>query len=295
LLFGGNLIFCVAVNCFVMISGYFLIYKTSYRWNSLIRLWLQVLFYSVMITFVCWAMFGSKIDYTAFFPVSTKKYWFVTSYIGLMLIAPFLSKLAVSLSKRQYAFMLVLLFIIDFKYPFGRLYSNYDSIIHFASLFLGAGYLRMFGNPIKIIKPWTMFLIIWLFVLGVFMLYNFHRGVGDLKNTGYNGLILFISIAFFLVVMEGKWFDSNFMKGISKLAPYCFGVYLIHDNVQVRHLLWDYVSSFHFDSWYLLITIAVSLIVFLICIFFDFIRTKIFSLLRIDNLAITISEEFPNI
>ena len=53
-LWGLNTFCFVAVNCFVLISGYFLV-TASFRWKKLLLLWTQVLFYSLLIfsSFIC--------------------------------------------------------------------------------------------------------------------------------------------------------------------------------------------------------------------------------------------------
>ena len=67
-LFGGGnyvslealyVISCVAVNCFVMISGYFLIDKMSYRWKGILNVWLETFFYSVSFLVASFGLNGS--------------------------------------------------------------------------------------------------------------------------------------------------------------------------------------------------------------------------------------------
>ena len=48
--------FCiVAVNCYVLISGYFLV-ESSFKWKKLVELILQVLFYSILVPVTMWAV-----------------------------------------------------------------------------------------------------------------------------------------------------------------------------------------------------------------------------------------------
>ena len=37
-----------AVNCYVLISGYFLIDSTSFRWSKIFSLWIETFFYSIL-------------------------------------------------------------------------------------------------------------------------------------------------------------------------------------------------------------------------------------------------------
>lgn len=76
----------VAVNCFVFISGYFTINDSTLRINKLIRLWLQVLFYSLVISVVMYLLYGDisiKDVLKSAIPIKTNMYWFMTNYFDL--------------------------------------------------------------------------------------------------------------------------------------------------------------------------------------------------------------------
>ena len=70
-----------------------------------------------------------------------------------------------------------------------------------------------------------------------------------------------------------------------KVAPYTFGIYLIHDHLMVRDWLWKIVSLTSYGQrWdYSLYVFILSLLVFVICTFVDAVRKKIFSLFDIDG------------
>ena len=70
-----------------------------------------------------------------------------------------------------------------------------------------------------------------------------------------------------------------------KVAPYTFGIYLIHDHLMVRDLLWKIVSLPSYGQrWdYSLYVFTLSLLVFVICALVDAVRKRIFSLFDIDE------------
>lgn len=86
-----------------MISGYFLIEKTSYRWKGIVNVWIETFFYSVLFLFAAWYQDG-YISITDIihhiFPIWGQQYWFVTFYFGMMLLAPLIAKLVVALNER---------------------------------------------------------------------------------------------------------------------------------------------------------------------------------------------------
>ena len=99
--------FClVAVNVYVLISGYFGIGEqeqdATFRKIEMqevlkkpFRIYLQVWFYSVAIGFIFLLTGLQEFDiYTGFtylFPLSTEHYWFATAYLLLTLLMPFLN------------------------------------------------------------------------------------------------------------------------------------------------------------------------------------------------------------
>ena len=100
--------FCsVAVNGYMLISGYFLC-TSSFKLNRLIRLWLQVWFYSV--TFGVLAAAAGVVEETAvdahyyltlLFPISMDHYWFMTAYLFLYVLTPFAGLAVRQMTKGQ--------------------------------------------------------------------------------------------------------------------------------------------------------------------------------------------------
>ena len=90
--------FCiVAVNCYVLLSGYFL-KEAGWKPGRVWSLLCQVLFYSLLIpvfllmTGVVPAGALGVYDWLGFaFPFGTEHYWFATAYLVMYLFAPFLT------------------------------------------------------------------------------------------------------------------------------------------------------------------------------------------------------------
>lgn len=89
---GGRL----GVNIFVLISGYFLI-NSKFKPKKLLSLFIQVWFFSISIYLIFLISGGISFTWGSFlcniFPVVTSQYWFITTYIGLYLLSPFINKL----------------------------------------------------------------------------------------------------------------------------------------------------------------------------------------------------------
>ena len=97
--------FCgVAVNCFVLISGYFLA-EQKFRFSRLLRLAIEVLFYSWGILLVNALLLHRSLSMkdllTLALPISYGHFWFISAYFGLSLLAPVLNWGLAGMTRRQ--------------------------------------------------------------------------------------------------------------------------------------------------------------------------------------------------
>jgi len=287
----------VAVNCYVMITGYFLIIKTDYRWSGVVHVVIQTLFYSLVFLLLAVLL---KYDYSktqllkSFFPIHQWGYWFVTVYVGLLLIAPLLSRIASTLTKRQFQIVLAVLFVMNFQYLYGNVYAGHRTIIFFGFLFLLAGYIKIHGVPQWILNHRTkLFVGIWLCLTILASLVNLEKGNFELIGTAYDGPILFLSVMTFIVFINAK-LDGRFCQVIARLAPYTFGVYLIHTNCFVNDHLWSLLPS-EYNYPIIVHCVLFCVLLFIICVAIDFIRDCLFKLVRADVLIKRISDKLPQL
>ncbi len=99
----------VAVNCFVLITGY-VSYGKEKKFYRLFTLWLEVIFYSVVITTIFKFIYPDEIGLEHFWKgiiptLYTKgqfsRYWFFTAYAGMFLLSPF-----VNLGLKHFSYLL---------------------------------------------------------------------------------------------------------------------------------------------------------------------------------------------
>ena len=81
----------VTINLYVLISGYFFV-EANWKFSRLITLWLQVMFYSIGVPAVCFALgigevrqWGLYDWINVLFPIQMEHYWFMTAYVVLYL------------------------------------------------------------------------------------------------------------------------------------------------------------------------------------------------------------------
>ena len=104
----------IGVVVFVMISGYWGIKRRLYKLLYILSL---IVFYNLIGFLVAHFIFGKQLvlsDFLCvFLPFSHGKYWFMTSYLVLFMVAPYINKILESFTKREFAiYLLVIGFIV---------------------------------------------------------------------------------------------------------------------------------------------------------------------------------------
>ena len=291
--------FCiVAVNTYVLVSGYFLV-ESGFKLRRLIILVGQLLFYSVMVPVVlvvCGVLPTSEltiyhlINYV--FPVQMEHYWFATAYILMYLFVPVLSAGVKQLSKKQLQTTIILLVIVfaviksvlPFKLIIDK--NGYD-VVWFICLFLIAAYIRLHGTG-RIKKSLHGFVLYALSAIGIFTLSNLIAFISNRLGKfdyfasltfNYNHVLCLIgSIGLFLGFLYWEMPEGKFATLARKIAPYTFGVYLLHENMEIRYLWpqWLGTDKFADGSWSVLHWIFSIIVVFTVGITVDYLRSLIF-------------------
>ena len=107
----------VAVNCFVLISGYFLSQK-NVSLKKIVALWFQVWTYSVAIYLVLCAMPGVDVNFSipalveCLCPLLSNQYWFFTCYLLLYMFSPVLNRLIAVWDQQEHQKILIALIAI---------------------------------------------------------------------------------------------------------------------------------------------------------------------------------------
>lgn len=242
--FGAGL----GINCFVLISGYFMV-KSRITFRKIALLIGEVLFYSIAVC-ALFLIMGEPIStgqlIYSILPIHKSGYWFITTYLGLILLSPILNQALLSFSKKQVQTTIGLLLMLAFWiYPSSLL-------IWFILLYAIAAYIRLFiANSAKLAKLSISTVLATLAILTIVCcslpiinehLHPDHRIYSHLTNRlnyiilGKNSLyILIMSIATFIFFLHLK---IRYNKWINIIAASTLGVYLIHDNYLVRPYLW---------------------------------------------------------
>lgn len=102
----GNALVAVAVDCFVLISGYFGI---KWKPRSFLGLFFQIEFYSVVVLTLAILFFGYNFTIpSGLLPFNPEGLWFVPVYTFLYLISPLLNQVIESKVLHKYTVLILL-------------------------------------------------------------------------------------------------------------------------------------------------------------------------------------------
>lgn len=288
----------VAVNCFVMITGYFMSTAKEISYKKLIRLWITVVTYSLGIYIALCIVPFSSTQFSAkelinnALPVISRRYWFITCYFILYLLAPFLNKLIDTLDQKSYKTLLLIMFIVFVCVP--TVYYFSDTVdMHsgytfcwFVVLYLFAAYIRRFSIKER---PFGWLYLAFSAAVAISMIvFDVLPSESDIfikgynQNPHYNSILVFAaSICLFLFFKNNNISsDGKLSKPITKISSLTLAVYLIHENQYTSPIIWnkivklsDYQDNQILFCGRLLISI---LAIFVVCIIIEFIRSKLY-------------------
>lgn len=248
----------VAVNVYMLISGYFLI-KSEFKVKRLIELICQILFYTIVIEVVLVAggiLPGETLSINRFlqiiFPLQMEHYWFMTAYIIMYLFSPLLSVAVRHMEQKQLrnTIIALLLFFSISKslLPFQLTidHKGYDGM-WFICVFLVAAYIRLYGLPFLgkgSCRGWICYLVSGSGIFIVTMLIRLvYLKTGSLDHFigaafHYNHILnLLAAVGLFYGFLNMKISkESMFFKIVCNIAPYSLGVYLLHEQIALRNL-----------------------------------------------------------
>lgn len=286
----------VGVYLFVLITGYFM-YNSHISFKKLVKLWLPIFFWSVSLTLIC-GIILKQISIISIvkscLPIFFNQYWFMTAYVFMYLLIPFMNKALAQLNPKEEIFLVLLGFILIF--PGKHLYGA--AIVAWLGKFCLTfcfGALIQKRNLLQ--SRYFIFVGKVLFWLGVFVDVLFSLTFSFLAFKLYKpsfikysklsdqGLTIF---AFFTALGLFIWLGSkaiNYNYIINTVASTTFGIYLIHDNRFMESLLW--LRTLHMEKVIMqpayvavLYVLFICIAVFVICSLLEYIRKRVFNKLE---------------
>ena len=284
--------FCyVSVNCYVLISGYFLC-KSSFKLRKVIDIIIEVVFYSVGIYLLFCVLGVETFSVTTLitgylFPIIHGEYWFATVYVVLYLLSPYLNKWLQALDKKEHQKLIALMALVFSIIPSVFFFAGENlgvssgySLIWFIFIYIVSAYIRLYGIKIKNIYLLLIFVISCLVTFGMkyCQLALLGNELWDLYR--YSSItVLPGSVALFMLFVNMKPKSHKVWLFFGKTT---FGVFLIHTQYIMRDkILWkqlikplDYCYSN--TGVFLLHMIISVLLIYVVCSLIDYLRILLF-------------------
>ena len=165
------------VDVFIMISGYFMI-TSQFDIKKTIRrggkIYGAMIFYSIILSIIFFISDPSLININsvikAFTPLMSRTWYFLSNYLIILLLSPFLNKMLASLSKKHYLYFMGIVFVavslwstlaeihgINNVISVNKILDPYmgKSLGGFLLMYIIGGYLRLFvkQKPLEKRKP----------------------------------------------------------------------------------------------------------------------------------------------
>lgn len=302
-----------SVNCYVLISGYFGA-ESKFKLDRLIRIYFQVLFYSVGIAVVMrLCHFDLKSGWlNVLLPITRREYWFATVYMGLCCLTPFLNLALKNISEKQLRQLLLVLGILFCVIP-TCLYADSwledggaYGIVWFVFLYLTGGYIKKYcANGRKksgfyylvsiLILPVSKIIVLLIGKIDVISAALSENTIFKISELLYslNSLpVTCASIFLFLLFCSIEIKSESVSKMINFIGSLTFGIYLIHNNRNLSGHLWEgaRINYWLAEKENILMILGIWIAVFIVCGAIEWIRQPLFALLKIDKLAVRLAD-----
>ncbi|WP_269153777.1 acyltransferase [Limosilactobacillus balticus] len=264
----------VAVNTFILITGYFSYNKNKIFISKISRLVLLMIFWGLSLSLFTMLVLNPVL-FTIHNCLKMVKMaisqWFVIIYSILYLLIPYINIIVRTLSKKNYQKLLMI--AIFFFYIWPTFYTSTTSndagygIVNFVCLYLIGAYIRKFqAGKVAMWKSLSIYIMFSI----ITMVFSFR-----FENAwNYNSIfVLGGAIALFEFFISLK---IKYNPLINKLASFTFSVYLINVNGFFNKFLCQ--TIFHSNEYWqssmiIFNSITAMMGIYIICICLEFLRS----------------------
>jgi len=287
----------VGVAIFFMITGYFQILREKFTVKKVV---IECAFYGVILgitTLIYMGVAGQGLPLLdpvdsfenavkmIFNPASSGVWWFVTAYLLLLVLSPLVNKFFQRLNARGRKAFLILFWALWYSISMlrGETYTGLERALFF---YLMGGYVRLEGKNERGKKFYGLVaLLAWLLgsaafyarvIPGLFDYPVVNEMQGDLRWSLINSVgVPICAYASFKLFCQ---MDLGSKEWMNKIATTTFGIYLIHDSMIGRGLIWHGILKVqtrqYMSVWFPLWSVLTVLGVFIVCAGIDWARQK---------------------
>lgn len=295
----------VAVNVFVLITGFFLI-EQKFKWQKLFSLLFEVAVFSWIILFISKLLGIQNISpnttFDFIFPTFSGLYWFISSYIVLYLIFPFINKFIYALSNQQLKMFAIITLILCclWKYNFSSKSVLWLIVVYFWGACIRLVIENKKQNFLFLTDKKSYNVLLYILCSLVSMISYIYlniKGKTFVNLLIFNNIVVFCASLFlFLFVYKIKIQKNFFSKIIILIAPASLGVYLIHMHPLVSYPIAQILRNITLPYNNLSLSILFfSLFIFITCLILSFIVHKLIMFVSYQLLCPNIEKFYNNI
>ena len=285
------------VGCFFLMNGYFAVGKEKlFKTQKFVSLLFEIELYVVILYLI-----GCFIINNDVFSIKTliitlgtpvfMNYWYITVYLLLYMVSPFLQKTVTALDKVSYRKCIIVLTVIIPVYKFLFSGAPVDYFVYSIYMWMIGYYIGKYYSDVKCRKAaralGIIFLVVIIILLGCYAMENL---------TGYDTTAILSKIRGIISpfqVMVSLWLFLSFkdmevkdIPLINKFATSTLAVYLIHMNSHVREFLFRNILQAEIaesSPLFIIFMIFSCVLVYLLFSLLDFVRIWMFSKVRIKK------------
>lgn len=279
--------FSVAVNCFVLISGWFGI---SLRFRKILSLNNTLTFWTLLLCGLALIVGLHEIDLRRdilmLVPLLTRKYWFITVYAVLCLLAPYLNVLVNALSKPDFKKLLATCVCLFVLLQTSAAFLNFDSvtmdsgygIVNFIVLYMFGRYMRLHAVPQRSSSLYFGVYFVLMAACGVVQIaYSSVLGFEFTTLISYDTFFVFFGALALFCAFSRLSFRNRY---INLSATACFAVYVIHFHPWTGQWVFENLIGLESlgDLQFMLAIFSVPLFAYLCCFVLEETRILIFKM-----------------
>lgn len=293
------------VYMFIIIMGYFMCDSNGMNWKRVGKVYIPMYVYAIIIpaaVMVSGSLALEWDDYArAFFPALSRTWYFMTLYLIILILSPYLNKLIHAMNKKEFLILLGILFFLFCIWqplagiePVNEVISVKKiiatemgkSLYDFIFMYLLGAFLKRYRFlPERLGGKWknwmnlALFLALGLLQTGLVYLFPEITGIVPYNDNPVSVLQCIVLFRFFA--------NMQFYSGVINVVSVCnLGIYMIHEHPLIRTILWDKIIrmgnlEFYQNKSYPFKIAAIVLAVYIGCGLLEYLRQRAGLLLRI--------------
>lgn len=276
------------INCFVLITGYFMC-RSRITLKKFLKLLLWMEFYKIVFYAVFlltgYQEFQLKSMIKALLPISSIADGFGSAYLAFFLFIPFLNILIKGMNKKQHLTLIALCLGVYTVLATLKIRVVFNYVTWFSVIYIIGAYLRIYpekwftNNRVWGLSLLVSLLLSWCSVLaGLWVFIHFGKNLYYYFVADSNKPLAVTTAICAFMYFKNLHLGHN--KAINKIAASAYGVLLIHANSDtMRQWLWrDTLHNVNYiDSGFLFLHAICSVVgIYILCTVIDMLRIQFF-------------------